>query len=792
MVIYAGSSSYRPQWLFNFWPHVTTTTFDANDKIFPKCAFLGETSSYGTHCHEFGHMLGLADYYLRDMDDPNQPQLPTNPVGNWELMGTGSHIPSHLSLYSRLFLGWLSSEEVYTIKQGEITNFNLVPLEQPYSDSTNGYFLGARYFAPDGLQYLLEYRADIGTDSELVDHGILVSRFDSSKGQYEGPLWYLGGDDYYSYWLGDPELQDADYENDERFFYWLTESTTLGVGVLEEHPAVGLIPESLEIIVDTYHDLGDEWNIESNIAAKETAYWNCLGQEVGDLLYFRWDTPSENSGSDFSLQYKQGSTWVTLSSKTNLYQDAFKYRVESAGDYRFAITNDNSLYSMNVYYFLDTYSAPEYAISWDIPETAYQIGSTAIFDIEIEISNLNKGWIPYDLSTTGTLELSLPSSYEIISSQGSYLDDPSSPIFYNHPKFITYRIQTTSLGEAPIELSYTDIGIDTILQNDITILEDLTAPYLELIDPQPGTKLTVYPLSWQVSENETGIDRYEFYLNGSLAAVKTDQGTNFEVPVPQVEGFYNLTVIVYDKVNNSMAVSQWISVDFTEPELTLFEQYYDEGVFHFLFLLNEEFSLPVHFQITVNYLVCFERIYESQDLGTNISINLTLDELNALGLVHPTELTFRLMAMDNLENKVTKLFSLPPEVPFFAEEPQDNDEGLLSFLLAPTLFAEEFRVYYSPDPIEDLLGNVTYLTTFNSYNFSMQFPDSGKYYIAVQARNSLGRELSTSVRVEIVQPEEEMSPRISGYQGFVIVLIGSLVVVYGRCGRYRRYDRKTN
>ncbi len=779
MIIYAGSSTYDATARFNFWPHVNwNTVFETDEMVYDRCAFLGETSSMGTHCHEFGHMLGLLDYYMRDLTDPQQPTLPIFPCGVWEIMDRGGHntYPSHLSLYSKTILNWVEPADLYSIEEGEITNFHIVPLEQSYTDPANGYYLGAVYNAPDNYQYYLEYRADIGTDVALPDHGLLISRYDYTKGQYEGPLWYIGGNNDISS-LGNPELQDADTDNSERFLHWLTDSITLSTAVLTEIPEAGEVPKNLEVIVDTLHDFGDDWNEKTDVKKDETEYWYFNNQEVNDMIYFCWDTDSALASSNFNFQQKVDATWQTLVSKPNIFQDAFKYRVLTAGDYRIGIENENNLFAIDIQYFLQEYAAPVYNVTWDLPTTVYQIGGIAEFEVFVELSNTQQGWIPYPDSIAGILEIALPGTLLKVEEVGNFLDAPSAPLFYNHPKTATYRLTTTALGSQVLNLTFANVGISTQLTRSVMVLEDLIDPTILLDSSDPGTNLENYHLSWDASDQETGIDRYEFYVNGSLALIKNDTGFAQDIPIPEVEGQYEITVVVFDRVNNSATASTMIWVDRTSPILIVEEISFSASVFQFMLSFNETMSFPLQLKLTINDQLFVDAfLNQSQISGYTLQISLT--DLEDLGVLQPSEVLFQFIIYDSLGNSDVRYYSPPPEPPRFKVIPTDNAEGRLIFELEPSLFADKFYVYYADQAFSDTTGNVTLVDSFSSYNYSQPVSISGTYYVAVMARNRLGKAFTDAIQITITQPESDPKPKIPGYP-VLLVMLGAIISILG-------------
>jgi M6 family metalloprotease-like protein len=74
----------------------------------------------GTFCHEFGHVLGLPDYYHTAEDK--------NTLGNWNIMDGGAYLnqgrtPPTYSAYDRFYLDWLKPVELKVAQ-----NVSLEPL----------------------------------------------------------------------------------------------------------------------------------------------------------------------------------------------------------------------------------------------------------------------------------------------------------------------------------------------------------------------------------------------------------------------------------------------------------------------------------------------------------------------------------------------------------------------------------------------------------------------------------------------------------------------------------------
>ena len=127
----------------------------------------------GTFCHEFGHCLGLPDFY------------PTNGgysygMSNWSIMDHGcyldnAHTPAGYTSYERHFMGWMD-----LIDPEENTQYVLSPLN---SDSGNA--VKVTNDANPNEYYLLEYRTRTGWDAFLPGEGILVLHVDYDKDIWE-------------------------------------------------------------------------------------------------------------------------------------------------------------------------------------------------------------------------------------------------------------------------------------------------------------------------------------------------------------------------------------------------------------------------------------------------------------------------------------------------------------------------------------------------------------------------------------------------------------------------------
>ena len=117
----------------------------------------------GTFCHEYGHCMGLPDFYETTYDNGYYG------MGNWDIMCGGSYnddgyTPVGYNSYEKNFMGWLTP----TTPQ-ENTNY-ILPV------FNNGNDMAVKVTSPlnSNEYYLLENRAKQGWDAYIKDEGMMV------------------------------------------------------------------------------------------------------------------------------------------------------------------------------------------------------------------------------------------------------------------------------------------------------------------------------------------------------------------------------------------------------------------------------------------------------------------------------------------------------------------------------------------------------------------------------------------------------------------------------------------
>lgn len=149
----------------------------------------GVRCGIGTFCHEFGHVLGLPDFYDTDNTKGN-----TETLGKWDIMDQGSYNndgcnPPVYSSFERFSLGWLTP----TLLEEDGT-YSLDPIVT----SNNAYLLSSLPTRKHNLNpadpnpkefWMIENRRKIGMDIGVPAEGLLVTHivYDAGKWNQNKP-----------------------------------------------------------------------------------------------------------------------------------------------------------------------------------------------------------------------------------------------------------------------------------------------------------------------------------------------------------------------------------------------------------------------------------------------------------------------------------------------------------------------------------------------------------------------------------------------------------------------------
>ena len=144
----------------------------------------GGYGSFGTLCHEYGHCLGLPDFYYFSY----VTYVTTSVVRSWDVMDYGLYngggfCPAGYSAHERWCLGWLSMKELVK----PLTVEGMAALDA----SPEAYLLRNDGYSDE--YYVLENRQKQGWDAALPGEGVLIFHID-----YDEEVWHTGVPNSYS------------------------------------------------------------------------------------------------------------------------------------------------------------------------------------------------------------------------------------------------------------------------------------------------------------------------------------------------------------------------------------------------------------------------------------------------------------------------------------------------------------------------------------------------------------------------------------------------------------------
>ncbi len=165
------------------------------------CGSTSDRTSIGTICHEFGHVLGLPDFY--DTSYGSNYSNKVTPRG-YDIMDSGSYngedsngvdgcgtCPPNYSPWERIYLGWDTP-----VNPGNTpANLTLYPSEDSNYKCYQINALGTyQVCTTEGVNYYIENRQQTGWDSDLPGHGMLIWRVD-----YNSTYWKQNKPNYSDY-----------------------------------------------------------------------------------------------------------------------------------------------------------------------------------------------------------------------------------------------------------------------------------------------------------------------------------------------------------------------------------------------------------------------------------------------------------------------------------------------------------------------------------------------------------------------------------------------------------------
>ncbi|MBQ9410895.1 MAG: M6 family metalloprotease domain-containing protein [Bacteroidales bacterium] len=132
----------------------------------------GVMEGIGTMCHEFGHAMGLPDFYDTDYDANGE----AGALYDFSLMCGGSynnngHTPPYLNIIERIMLGWLDETAFQEFPKSGSYSLKSVHNDMAYISQTD----------MDGEFFMYECRSNEGWDQGIGAYGLLVYHVDQSS-----------------------------------------------------------------------------------------------------------------------------------------------------------------------------------------------------------------------------------------------------------------------------------------------------------------------------------------------------------------------------------------------------------------------------------------------------------------------------------------------------------------------------------------------------------------------------------------------------------------------------------
>ncbi|MCR4664492.1 MAG: M6 family metalloprotease domain-containing protein [Paludibacteraceae bacterium] len=145
----------------------------------------GKRAGIGTFCHEFGHVIGLPDYYdTRSGINYSNRLTPRY----WSIMDVGSYLnesktPPNYSSFDKYYIGWHTPTNLGTQEQ----RITLVPTGEEgyktYQVTTSGKLVAARTAE---TVYYIESRERVGWDRYLPGHGMVIWQVKYNSSAWNG------------------------------------------------------------------------------------------------------------------------------------------------------------------------------------------------------------------------------------------------------------------------------------------------------------------------------------------------------------------------------------------------------------------------------------------------------------------------------------------------------------------------------------------------------------------------------------------------------------------------------
>ena len=148
----------------------TVDTYACSSELFGNSGV--QSSGIGTVCHEFSHVLGLADHY-------NTLDATDYKLGSYDIMEYGPYnndgkTPPSYNAFERMTLGWLTPVEL-TEPTDNVTMGHLAETNSAYILTTSN----------ENEFYLMENRQQQGWDRYIPSGGLMITHVDYDEKNME-------------------------------------------------------------------------------------------------------------------------------------------------------------------------------------------------------------------------------------------------------------------------------------------------------------------------------------------------------------------------------------------------------------------------------------------------------------------------------------------------------------------------------------------------------------------------------------------------------------------------------
>jgi len=162
------------------WPHRASVQVGGRDLPYYIIEEGGERfTSIGVHCHEFGHMLGLPDFYGYG-HRTGVGEFCVMAIGHLGAAPSGPDRPFHMCAWCKIRLGWLSAR---TVLPGERQHLALRGVEGRANEALK------ILLSPTGEEYyLLEVRDRVGFDGDFFRSGLVIWHVGDDEARERGQI----------------------------------------------------------------------------------------------------------------------------------------------------------------------------------------------------------------------------------------------------------------------------------------------------------------------------------------------------------------------------------------------------------------------------------------------------------------------------------------------------------------------------------------------------------------------------------------------------------------------------